>query len=138
MKKHESIQTVLTSSPVTVQKGQKLSDVNVILREHRIHHVPVLDHKTPVGIITESDILRLIYDADNTDIRMQDSMIDQLHTLSSVMSTDLKTLPITATVKDAAEILSDNRFHSVMVLKDGELAGIVTSTDIIRYLCKQF
>ncbi|MCK5895096.1 MAG: CBS domain-containing protein [Endozoicomonadaceae bacterium] len=138
MKKHESIQAILTTNPITVQKGQKLSEVNAIFREHRIHHVPVLDHKNPVGIISETDILRLIYDADHTDIRTQDSMIDQLHTLSSVMSTDLKTLPITATVRDAAELLSDNNYRSVIVLKDGCLAGIVTSTDLIRYLCEQF
>lgn len=138
MKKHESIQVVLTSNPITVQKGQKLSEVSAIFREHRIHHVPVLDHKSPVGIISETDILRLIYDADHTDTRTQDAIIDQLHTLSSVMSTDLQTLPITATVRDAAELLSDNHYHSVIILKDGYLAGIVTSTDLIHYLCEQF
>ncbi|WP_211831130.1 CBS domain-containing protein [Kistimonas asteriae] len=138
MKKHESIQKVMTTSPITVQKGQKLSDVNAIFREHNIHHVPVLDHKQPVGIIAETDILRLVYDAGNTDNRTQDTLMDQLHTIAEVMSNNLKTLPITATVKDAVEVLTDNRYHSVMVVDNDQLAGIVTSTDIIRYFHSQF
>ena len=138
MKKHESIQKVMTTSPITVQKGQKLSDVNAIFREHNIHHVPVLDHKQPVGIISETDILRLVYDAGNTDNSTQDTLMDQLHTIAEVMSNNLKTLPITATVKDAVEVLTDNRYHSVMVVDNNQLAGIVTSTDIIRYFHSQF
>ncbi len=138
MKKHESIQKVMTTNPITVQKGQKLSEVNAIFREHNIHHVPVLDQKKPVGIIAEADVLRLIYDAGNTDSRMQDSMIDQQHTINDVMTTDLKTLSTSSTVRDAAELLSDSRYHSVVVLENEKLAGIVTTTDLIRYLCEQF
>ncbi len=138
MKKHESIQKVMTTNPITIQKGQKLSEVNAIFREHNIHHVPVLDHKKPVGIIAEADLLRLIYDAGNTDSRMQDSMIDQQHTINDVMTTDLKTLNTSSTVRDAAELLSDSRYHSVIVLENENLAGIVTTTDLIHYLCEQF
>ena len=40
-----------------------------------------------------------------------------------------------ATVRDAAALLSDGSFHSVVVLDfDGALAGIVTTTDLARYL----
>ncbi|GFR70318.1 CBS domain-containing protein, partial [Elysia marginata] len=112
----------MTTNPITVQKGQKLSEVNAIFREHNIHHVPVLDHKNPVGIIAETDLLRLVYDAGNTDDRTQDTLLDQLHTITEIMSSDLKTLPITATVKDAAEVLTDNRYHSVMVVDNDKLA----------------
>ena len=41
MKKHESIQKVMTTNPITVQKGQKLSEVNAIFREHNI---PLCQH----------------------------------------------------------------------------------------------
>lgn len=138
MRKHESIHKVMTTNPVSVQKGQKLSEVSAIFREHNIHHVPVLDHKKPVGIISETDILRLVYDVDNTDERTQNTLMDQLHTIAEIMNDELKTLPITATVKDAAEALTDNNCHSVIVVDNDQLAGIVTSTDIIRYFHSQF
>ena len=138
MKKHESIQKVMSDNPVTLQLGQKLSEANAIFRKLGIHHIPVMDHDQPVGMLSETDLLRLIYDAGNTDSRMLDTLMDQQNSIADVMSDDLQTLPKTATVKEAAEILSDGSRHSVLVMDAGQLAGIVTSTDLIRYLHEQF
>ena len=55
------------------------------------------------------------------------------------METNLHTLPVKSTVEDAARVLSDGGFHSVPVVDDkGNLEGIVTSTDLIRFLRDQF
>jgi CBS domain-containing membrane protein len=51
------------------------------------------------------------------------------------MKKDLKTLSTKSTIADAAEVLSDGNFHAVPVVdKDEDLIGLVTSTDLIRYL----
>jgi CBS domain-containing protein len=51
------------------------------------------------------------------------------------MTDDLLTLPESATVHDAALLLADGKRHSVLVLDgEGALAGIVTTTDLVRYL----
>ncbi len=51
------------------------------------------------------------------------------------MSSDIRSLPQTATVHDAAALLSDGEAHSVIVVDDrGELVGIVTTTDLVRHL----
>ncbi|KEI71191.1 CBS domain-containing protein [Endozoicomonas elysicola] len=138
MKRHESIQKIMTDNPVTLQLGQKLSEASAIFRQHNIHHIPVMNHNQPVGMLSETDLLRLVYDAANTDSRMQDTLMDQQHSIADVMSDDLQTLPMNATVKEAAEILSDSNRHSVLVTDGTLLAGIVTSTDLIRYLHEQF
>jgi CBS domain-containing protein len=55
------------------------------------------------------------------------------------MQRDIETLTTKASVKDAAMILQDSSLHSVLVVDDhGDLAGIVTTTDLIRYLLDQF
>ena len=47
----------------------------------------------------------------------------------------LVTLPDTATVQDSAEVLGKGGIHSVLVLGPaGGLVGIVTTTDLVRYL----
>ena len=128
----------MTKNPITIQKWKKISEVNAIFHEHNIHHIPVLDHKKPVDIIAQVDLFRLIYDTDKIDNRMQDTMIDKLHTISNIMTKNLKTLSISSTVRDAAELLSDSHYNSVIVLENDVLAGIVTTTDLIRYLSEQF
>ncbi len=139
MKKNESINSILTSDVVSVHTGQKLSDVNRLFKQHPIHHLPVLDGRTPVGIISTNDIFKLIFNVDGTDDRMADAMLDHQFSIRDVMNSDIKTLTTKATVKDAASVLQDSSLHSVMVVDDkGKLAGIVTTTDLIRYLLDQF
>ena len=43
-----------------------------------------------------------------------------------------------ATVKEVAEILSKREFHALPVVDNGDLVGIVTTTDLIKYLLAQY
>jgi CBS domain-containing protein len=133
--KKQPITKVMSDNVITVHRGQPLSDVWDILRENKIHHVPVVDGPKPVGLISASDILRLVYDFDGTDDRMLRTMLDHQFTIDDAMSTALVTANVSSTLHHAADLMSDGSIHSVLVLDDnGALAGIVTSTDIIRYV----
>ncbi len=139
MKKNESINSILTRDVISVQTGQKLSDVNRVFKQQPIHHLPVLDGTKPVGIISTNDIFKLIFNVDGTDERMADAMLDHQFSIRDVMKSDIQTLTTKASVKDAATVLQDSSLHSVLVVDDsGALAGIVTTTDLIRYLLDQF
>lgn len=138
MKKNESVQKIMTPNPETVQIGQKLSEVRATFRKLGFRHIPVMDKDTLVGVLSETDLIRLVYDDKNTDNRLQDAIIDQQFTISEIMSKDLQTLPISSSVKDVAEILSHSSYHSVLIVDAGKLAGIITSTDLIRYLFEQY
>jgi len=135
LKKNESIREILTTEVMTVHIKQKISDVNKVFRENMIHHVPVLNRKKPIGIISTNDILRVIFDIGLNDERMIDSILDYHYSIKDVMSTELVTLPISSTIKDVAKILQFSTIHSILITNDkSELEGIVTSTDLIKYL----
>ncbi len=133
--KKQPITKVMSVDVITVHRGQPLSEVWDILRDNKIHHVPVVDGSKPVGLISATDILKLVYDVDGTDDRMLRAMLNHQFTIDDAMSADLVSLGVNATLQSAAELMSDGSIHSVLVLDaKGELAGIVTSTDLIRYL----
>ena len=44
----------------------------------------------------------------------------------------------TISIKSVVEILSENEFHALPVVDNEILVGIVTTTDILRYLLKQY
>ena len=133
--KKNSITKVMSEEVISVQRGQALSDVWDILRENKIHHVPIVDGAKPVGMVSASDILKLVYDVDGTDDRMLRTMLDHQFTIEDAMSTSLITATIEATVQDAADLMSDGAIHSVVVLDaEGQMVGIVTTTDIMRYV----
>lgn len=135
MTKREPIKSVMTSHPTYVQRSQPISQVYDLLDGAPFHHVPVLDGERPVGMVSASDILRLVYDIDGSDDRMLRTMLDHQFTIDDAMTEELRTVSSSASVFDAATMLSDGSLHSVLVVDDGgKLVGIVTSTDLVRYL----
>lgn len=135
MTKREPIKSVMTSHPTYVQRSQPISQVYDLLDGAPFHHVPVLDGERPVGMVSASDILRLVYDIDGSDDRMLRTMLDHQFTIDDAMTEELRTVSSNASVFDAATMLSDGSLHSVLVVDDdGKLVGIVTSTDLVRYL----
>lgn len=139
MKRHDPITHLMSRNVITVHHGDPISKVRALVREHGVHHIPVVQGDQLVGIITWSDILRVSFgDAFGTDERTVDATLDHTLTLEQVMKPNPVTLPETATVREAAEILAKSDFHSVPIVNGGKLVGMVTSTDLIRYLLEQF
>ena len=139
MKRHDPISHLMTRSVITVHHGDPISKVRALVREHSVHHFPVVQGDQLVGIITWSDILRVSFgDAFGTDERAVDATLDHTLTLEQVMKKDPVTLPETASVREAAEILATSDFHSLPIVNGGKLVGMVTTTDLLRYLLDQF
>lgn len=139
MKKNEAIKSIMTTDVVTVQLGEAPSKVRHILSEASFHHVPVLDGERLVGVISTVDFMRASLAVWGTDERSVDALLDSQLKLADLMNGELTTIPASATVRDAAGALAQGDFHSLPVVDDGgALRGIVTSTDLIRYLLDQY
>ncbi|MEQ8840239.1 MAG: CBS domain-containing protein [Acidimicrobiales bacterium] len=137
MKHKPQLSDVMTREPETVHLGQPLSDAYALLQRREYHHVPVVNGDKPVGMISSTDILKLVYDVENNDERMLRTMLDHQFTLEETMSTDLVTVRNGESVRTVANHLSTGDNHSVLVLNDdGGLEGIVTSSDLIRNLAE--
>ena len=125
----------MTTDVVSIDRDQPLSEAYQALHGAGYHHIPVLEGDRPVGMISSTDILKLAYDVEGSDDHMLRSMLDHQFTIDDAMTPDLITLPDTANVHDAADVLSKGNLHSVVIIDgEGSLVGIVTTTDLIRYL----
>jgi hypothetical protein len=58
--------------------------------------------------------------------------------IEQVMTKDVLTIQHKDTVYDAALLLSENEFHALPVMDEDELVGIVTTTDLIKFLLTLF
>ena len=78
----------------------------------------------PIGIITDADISRAVADGkDPSDVRIYQLMT----TRPTVIST-------TASIRDAAKVMTSGRFRHLPVMGDAGLVGIVDITDVCRAL----
>lgn len=139
MKRNEPVSSIMSTVLVTVHLGNKLSEVHALFRKHKIHHVPVVSGSKFIGLLTASDLLRVSWgDPYSHDPREIDTLLDTQE-IRAVMQEDVKTILPTATIRDAAQALADGSFHCLPVVDaGGGLVGLVTTTDLIRYLLEQY
>jgi CBS domain-containing protein len=137
MKKNEPITKVMTSLLTTANEGDSVSKVRKMFDACDVHHIPVVSGDKLIGIISWNDILRVSFgELGSQDDKNLDAILDHTYSLTDIMNTSPTTLPVKSTVRDAARLLSSNSFHSLPIVDGEKLVGIVTSTDLIRYLAE--
>ena len=125
---------IMTLDPTTVDRGDALSDAMRALDSAPYHHLVVTENDKPVGMLSTTDLVRLLHELDlDFDGPLRNS-IDEYYTIEDAMTAELRSITVEASVRDAAAALAQGGFHSVVVLDGDSLAGIVTTTDLARYV----
>ncbi|MCH9657960.1 CBS domain-containing protein [archaeon] len=112
------------SNPITVGPNTTLVKAREIILKNKVKRVIVVDKTKPVGVITEKDIAKKIYELGTTPIK-------------SVKAVDFKpktlfTLTRDNTVQECAKLMKRHRINSIIILNKNEaLDGIVTKTNLI-------
>ncbi|NNF17370.1 MAG: CBS domain-containing protein [Gammaproteobacteria bacterium] len=135
MNASEPITQIMTTDIITVSADSKLSEVRQLMADNGIHHMPVMNGRRLLGIISYADILELSFTDFVSDPTIRDEVLDERCTVAELMNSTIITVSDRATIRHAARALSSGRIHSVPVVDGkGHLKGMVTSTDLIRYL----
>ncbi|NNE91604.1 MAG: CBS domain-containing protein [Verrucomicrobiales bacterium] len=135
MRKNESVTHIMTRDPITIHHGDSISKVREIFVNNDIHHLPVVSGRELVGMISWTDLMRVSFgDAFDQDDRSVDVTLDHTFTIEDLMQKEIRTLETDHTIRDAAVALSEAEFHALPVVQGGNLEGIVTSRDLIRFL----
>ena len=129
----DQISTIMTTGITTVNPDQKLIDLKHIYEQAQYHsHVPVVENESLVGIVSLIDFMRAIQDATLDD---NEEVYHELR-VKDIMSLNPITIDHTKSIKDAATVLANGNFHSLLVMSEQKLAGIITTTDILKQLIK--
>lgn len=130
-----SIKEIMTSNVIFVHYNDKVQKVESLMKRKHIRHVPVLKEGDLVGIVSLTDLQRLSFTANLATADVEDEVpIYELMSLDQVMVRDPKTVNVNETVKQVATVLCDHEFHALPVMENGLLVGIVTTTDLMKYL----
>jgi len=150
------VRDIMNVKPVTVQAEASVSDAARILRENKVSGLPVLDGEKLVGIVSESDLLRLlsveenegglwlpspfeIFEVPFRDLVKWERMHSSLNEITNkkvagVMSRNLHEVEPNDSIEEAAGIMTRHRINRLPVVEGGRLVGIVTRGDIISGL----
>jgi CBS domain-containing protein len=149
------VRDVMNSKPVTCQMNETVSEAARKMKRKKISGMPVLDDDRLVGVISESDVLRLLSAKEGGQLWLPSPLEilevpfrdllkwEKLHRsaedlskkmVSEVMHRDVRTVGPADSIEDAASIMTRNRINRLPVVENGKLVGIVTRGDIITGL----
>lgn len=125
---NEAVQSIMSHDLITVTPSHNLAQVRKMFINHKIHHLPVVEGRRLVGILTTYDLWKNeIAPADYSSTLVSEVMTKKV---AKILPTDK--------VGTAAEVFLDHRFHALPIVnEDDELLGIVTSFDILLYEFKK-
>lgn len=115
------IHTLMNPSPLAVRPDAPATEAWA-LHLAGLRHVPVVEDGRPVGLVTPLDLATVATDPD---------ALTRL-TVRDLMTTTLVTVSRDATAGDVARTLVSGGFHAVVVVDGDQLAGIATTTDLLR------
>jgi acetoin utilization protein AcuB len=123
----------MSKSPYTVQSETSVEEALRKMREYHIRRLPVLDRSGQlVGIVSEKDLLYASPSpATSLSIYEMNYLLSRL-TVSEVMTRDVITVTEDTPVEDAARIMTDNKIGGLPVVREGQLVGIITETDLFK------
>ena len=118
----------MTHAPITIRDDTDYWQAIEIMRDRNLHHIPVVnENDNVVGILTRRD-LKI------ASMRFKEAPVE----VSEVMHSPVVTIEPEGLLSEAAQQMIDNRIGGLPVLKaNGEVAGILTETDLLRALIDQ-
>ena len=103
------VRDVMTHEVATLDRNDRLSTADNVMRLGRIRHMPVLDDGNLVGLVTQRDLFRgALLRALGYGLNAEQRMLDTL-AVKEVMATDLVTIAPNATLQEAAGIMVERK-----------------------------
>ncbi len=123
----------MTPNPVTITLTTSFPEAFKIMREKRIRHLPVVDKKGKLsGIVALTDLLRASpSQATSLSVFEMNYLLANLH-VKEVMTSPPLTVPEDAPLEEAARLMVEKKIGCLPVMRDGELRGLITETDIFE------
>ncbi len=127
------VSQLMTKNVVVANPTNKISQVLAFFTETNITHLPVAENDRLLGIISIKDLLRFINKGLQTGKPVSVEDLDSTFSLEAIMTKDPITLSPSDDVQRARELLSTGQFSALPVVDNGEILGIISIKDVVRY-----
>lgn len=122
----------MTREVITASPEDTLGTAAALMKEHRIHHLPVVAGGELAGIVTDTDIRNSAMEGTATDDLGNIVIVNR--TVGEIMTREPVTVNPWDTVEDALLLLQKRRFGALPVVEGKRLVGIITKADVLAAL----
>jgi CBS domain-containing protein len=113
---------------LSVSPDASVFDAMKIMGENSAGSVLVMEEGQVVGIMSERDFTRKI---------VLPRKFDEELTVRDIMTADVITVTPETSVEECMSIITDKKIRHLPVIDEGQLVGIISIGDVVRYLLSQ-
>ena len=117
------IRDIMAKNIKTVKPDDTVHAAVQKMNKFDIGSVIVVSSGRPIGIITETNILRRIVEP-----RMDPATV----WAKDIMTSPLTTIDENAAIEEAAKVMAEKKINRIPVMKGDKLVGLISSTDIVK------
>jgi len=118
---------IMTKNVIFVKKDTPIYQCLELMAEHKVAGIPVVeDDMSLVGVISEKDVLHLLY----ADKDQEEKTVNDFMTQPAIYFDESKNL------LDVCNFLAKNIFRRIPVTSNGKLVGVISRGDIIAHIVK--
>jgi acetoin utilization protein AcuB len=121
------------SKPViTISPDLPIADALNLMKTEHIRRAPVVKDGKLLGIVSDKDLLNASPSPVTSLSIWEMNYLMSKVTVAKVMSSNVMTITEDTPIEQAARIMADNKIGGLPVLRDGQVVGIVTETDLFK------
>lgn len=133
MRKNEPISKIMTTELITLSFSDTLYSAEKRMKVNHIRHIPVVDNDKLLGLLSLSDLKRISFIDAYSKEGTEDTPVYNMLSIQDLMIKNPITASSDTTILEVSKLLISKEFHSLPVVDDGKLVGIVTTTDILNF-----
>jgi len=128
------VREIMMGSPVTLKSDDTLDLANDVISLGRIRHIPIVESGKLVGVLSDRDLIGTAPSQIFGLKQRAKSALLKTTLIKSVMKKRVITVESDTAIKDAAHLMAARKIGCLPVISAGTLVGLVTTTDVLRYV----
>jgi len=133
MKKNEPISSIMTREVITLSLSDTLYSAEKRMKTNHIRHMPVVNEGKLIGLISLSDLQRISFIDAYSKEGTEDTPVYNMLSIKDLMIKNPLTASPRTTILEVSKLLASKEFHSLPVVDQDKLVGIITTTDLLHY-----
>ncbi|MCX6208030.1 MAG: CBS domain-containing protein [Bacteroidetes bacterium] len=134
MNKKSPVSTLMTKNVVVASLDSKLETVLEFFNTYKVQHLPVTFNNTLLGILSLNDVIDFFASQYLKGLASNFNELKNNFSIKEIMTENPTTVKETDSIETVIKILSTASYQSVLVTNEGNLVGIVTNKDLVKFL----
>ncbi|HXJ82829.1 MAG TPA: CBS domain-containing protein [Candidatus Methylomirabilis sp.] len=131
------VSDVMTSPAIVFRQDMTLGAAVKAMRARKIRHAPVVNDKGAlIGMVTDRDLRQAVLEPALAEEMEALARTLAMRTVKDVMTWGVTTVKPETGIRDAARLMHTKTIGALPVIRNGRVAGMLTSSDVIKALIR--